>query len=268
MAQTPSKACCNTPPIVAQGYVRPVPIPPPSTRNLTPAQQPKGQYTQVDGMKTYETGPSDASRGLLIVYDIFGFWPQTIQGADILAHSDTHKPYRAFMPDFLEGAPADISWFPPDTPEKGEKLGAFFGAQGAPPKTVPRVPKVVAELQAKHPQIKEWAVLGFCWGGKIVALNAGAGSPFKAAVAAHPAMVDAGDAKGVKIPYLMLPSKGEEKKDVDAFAAALTVPHEIEWFPEQEHGFMAARGNLGDKSVVAAYEKAYQKTLTFLHEHM
>lgn len=80
-----------------------------------------------------------------MVYDIFGFFPQTLQGADILAHSDSEKQYQIFMPDFFEGSPADISWYPPDTPEKGEKLGAFFGKEAAPPKTVPRVPKIVQE---------------------------------------------------------------------------------------------------------------------------
>lgn len=31
-----------------------------------------------------------------------------------------------FMPDFFDGKPADISWYPPDTDEKGKKLGEFF----------------------------------------------------------------------------------------------------------------------------------------------
>ena len=69
------------------------------------------------------TGPSNASQAILAVYDIFGFFPQTIQGADILAHSDKEHPYQVFVPDFFDGEPADISWYPPDTKEKGEKLG-------------------------------------------------------------------------------------------------------------------------------------------------
>lgn len=31
-----------------------------------------------------------------------------------------------FMPDFFDGKPADISWYPPDTDDKGKKLGEFF----------------------------------------------------------------------------------------------------------------------------------------------
>ena len=71
------------------------------------------------------------------------------------------------MPDWFEGSPADISWYPPDNKEKGEKLGSFFQTTAAPPKTVPRVPKVVQELSQKHPEIKEWGVVGYCWGGKV-----------------------------------------------------------------------------------------------------
>jgi len=41
--------------------------------------------------------------------DIFGFFPQTLQGADILALSGPQR-YRVFMPDFFDGEPAPIEW--------------------------------------------------------------------------------------------------------------------------------------------------------------
>ena len=46
-------------------------------------------------------------------------------------------------PDFFDGKPADISWYPPDNDEKGKKLGEFFNTQAAPPKTLERIPKVL-----------------------------------------------------------------------------------------------------------------------------
>jgi dienelactone hydrolase len=103
----------------------------------------------------------------LVVYDIFGFFPQTLQGADILATGDQEKPHRIFMPDFFEGKPADISWYPPDTDEKGQKLGEFFKTTAAPPKTVEKVKSVMDELKSSNPNIKEWGVVGYCWGGKV-----------------------------------------------------------------------------------------------------
>lgn len=78
MAQ--SHACCTVPPVVSEGYSG------------------KGSYTTVDGLKTYATGASGAKTGILVVYDIFGFFPQTIQGADILATGDKERQYQVFMP--------------------------------------------------------------------------------------------------------------------------------------------------------------------------
>jgi hypothetical protein len=99
-----SAACCSVPAVVAKDYKE------------------KGKYITVDGLKCYATGPSDAKKAILVVYDIFGYFPQTIQGADILAHGDKENQYQVFMPDFLENSYADISWFPPDT---GESLIAI-----------------------------------------------------------------------------------------------------------------------------------------------
>ncbi|KAF1348768.1 Alpha/Beta hydrolase protein [Delphinella strobiligena] len=248
MAQ--SHACCTVPPVVSKGYKE------------------KGEWITIDGMKTYRTGPSSAKSALLVVYDIFGFFPQTLQGADILAHADKDHQYQVFIPDFFEGKPVPIEWYPPDTKEKGEKLGEFFSTTGAPPKTVGRVPKVVDELNSKYSSINEWGVVGFCWGGKIVNLTSQSGSKFKAAAACHPAMVDPSDAPGVTIPYLMIPSKDEDKEAVQKWQQGLKVKNQVEWFDDQVHGFMAARGDLEDEHVKKQYEKAYRILLNFFHENM
>lgn len=250
MSNTQSEACCNTPAVVSHGYKE------------------KGQWTEVAGMKTYTTGPSSAKQALLVVYDIFGFFPQTLQGADILAHADQEHQYQVYMPDFFDGKPADISWYPPDNKEKGEKLGEFFKTSAAPPKTLERIPKVIQEIQSKNSNIKEWGIVGYCWGGKIVSLSSGKNSAFKAAAAAHPAMVDPNDAKNVSIPFCLLPSKDEDKEAVEGFEKNLTVPHHLQWFDDQVHGFMAARGDLSQQNVKEKYEQGYKVLLDFFHKHM
>ncbi|KAK1824784.1 hypothetical protein LTR12_000841 [Friedmanniomyces endolithicus] len=232
MTSTQSKACCTVPPVVAEGY------------------EEKGEYLTIEGMKTYATqipgksGPKTAKSAILNVYDIFGFFPQTLQGADILAHADAEHQYQVFMPDFFDGKPADISWYPPDNEEKGKKLGEydypshpterpawFFNTLAAPPKTLERIPKVLKAIQAERPDIKEWAIVGFCWGGKIVNLVSQEGTLFKAAAACHPAMVDAKDAPGITIPYAMFPSKDESKEDVEAWEKGLKVKNVVKWWP-------------------------------------
>jgi hypothetical protein len=77
---TQSKACCTVPPVVSEGYKE------------------KGEWITINGMKTYATGPKDAQSALLVIFDIFGHFSQTLQGADILAHSDKDHQYQVFMP--------------------------------------------------------------------------------------------------------------------------------------------------------------------------
>ncbi|KAK4898416.1 hypothetical protein LTR27_004012 [Elasticomyces elasticus] len=250
MTSTQSKACCTVPPVVAEGYKQ------------------KGDYITIEGMKTYATGPKSAKSAILVVYDIFGFFPQTLQGADILAHADKEHQYQVFMPDFFDGKSADISWYPPDNEEKGKKLGEFFKTSAAPPKTLERIPKVLKQIEAERPDIKEWAIVGYCWGGKIVNLISQQGTPFKAAAACHPAMVDANDASGVTIPYAMFPSKDEPKDDVEKWQANIKVKNVVRWWPNQVHGFMAARADLKDEKVKEDYQKAYEELLSFFHDNM
>lgn len=72
------------------------------------------------------TGPADSDRAILAVYDIFGFFPQTIQGADILAYGDADRKYQVFMPDFFEGNTAELEWYPPTDDDKKAKIGKWF----------------------------------------------------------------------------------------------------------------------------------------------
>lgn len=85
-----NEACCNIPPVVSKGY------------------KPRGSYEEIGGMKTYVTGPADATKGILVIYDIFGYFDQTLQGADILAYSDDKQKYRVYMPDWFHGKPCPI----------------------------------------------------------------------------------------------------------------------------------------------------------------
>ena len=144
----------------------------------------------------------------------------------------------------------------------------FFKTSAAPPKTLERLPKVLEEIQSQRSSIKQWATVGFCWGGKIVNLSSQKDTPWKVAASCHPAMVDAGDAAATTIPFAMLPSKDEPKEDVEKWQQNIKVKNIVEWFPDQVHGFMAARGDLSDANVKKEYERAYKLLLDFFHEHM
>lgn len=63
-----------------------------------------------DGIGKDVTGPDDATKAIVVIYDIFGYFEQTLQGADILAHSGEQK-YKVYIPDFFKGDPCPIEWY-------------------------------------------------------------------------------------------------------------------------------------------------------------
>ncbi|KAL9104873.1 MAG: hypothetical protein Q9187_008854, partial [Circinaria calcarea] len=190
-----------------------------------------------------------------------------------------------FIPDFFFGKSADLSWYPPDNQEKWEKLGAFFQAAAAPPKNAEKVPGIVKEITEKTGGIiQKWGALGMCWGGKILSLTSGPGTPFSAVAEVHPAMVDPSDAGRITVPLCMLASKDENPDDVKKFKEGLKVENHVETFGDQIHGWMAARyaypiplpdwkigrlrllnsADLNNPRVKEEYERGYSIVLDFL----
>jgi hypothetical protein len=66
---------------------------------------------RTDYLPTDVTGSASAKKAIFVIYDVFGFFEQTIQGADILAQGAKGEGYQVFMPDFFDGNPADIAWY-------------------------------------------------------------------------------------------------------------------------------------------------------------
>ncbi|KAL0937590.1 dienelactone hydrolase [Colletotrichum truncatum] len=243
-----SQACCNIPPVIAKGY------------------QAKGSYEEIGGLKTYVTGPADAKKAIVVIYDIFGYFDQTLQGADILATSDAQK-YRVFIPDWFAGEPCPIEWFPPNTEEKQKNLGGFF-QKFPPPKVAGQVPDYVKAIQSKYSSLESFGILGYCWGGKVVSLvTSGDSNPFKVGAEIHPAMVEPEDAKGIKIPLIMLASKDEPEDAVKQFEENLTTAKHVETFKDQIHGWMAARSDLEDARVKEEYTRGYKTVLQFFSKN-
>jgi dienelactone hydrolase len=213
------------------------------------------------------TGPVDATKGLISIFDIFGFVPQTLQGADILASGNETQTHKVFMPDWFKGNAVPAEWYPPDTEEKQKKLGEWFG-NNDPGKVAAALPAYVKAAQAANPSIKSWAILGYCWGGKVVELvTSSAANPFAAAAVAHPAMIDPKGAEKITVPFALLASGEDPAEDVKAFESGLNVPHHVETFKDQVHGWMAARADLSDARQKAEYARGYQTVLDFFGKH-
>ncbi|EGD94076.1 dienelactone hydrolase [Trichophyton tonsurans CBS 112818] len=243
-----NEACCNIPPVITSGYV------------------PKGSYEELGGLKTYVTGASDATKGIVAVFDIFGYVDQTVQGADILGASSGSK-YKVFMPDWFKGNPCPTEWYPPDTEQKQKDLGAWFG-NNAPHGVADALPGYVEALKAANPSIESWALIGYCWGGKVTELVTSRDSnPFSIAAGIHPAMVDTAGADKIRVPYMLLASQEEPADTIKEFESKLNVPHHVETFGDQVHGWMAARADLANPRSKEEYIRGYKTVLRFFNQH-
>jgi dienelactone hydrolase len=95
----------------------------------------------------------------------------------------------------------------------------------------------------------------------------GDSNPFKIAAAPHPAMIDPSDAEKIPVPYILLASGEEPADTVKEFERKLKVPHHVETFADQVHGWMAARADLSDPRVKEEYIRGYKTVLEFFGKH-
>ena len=138
-----------------------------------------------------KTGPSNASTAILVIGDIFGFGSQVLQarhlmlvfsaqfssdpfafsqGADILAYGgDSSHQHAVYVPDFLRGQYAHHQWFTSKSSENQKAMGEYFGGPANPAKALEAIPASIKDIESEsNGTIKTWAVLGLCWGGKVM----------------------------------------------------------------------------------------------------
>ncbi|KAG8931188.1 hypothetical protein FRC02_003084 [Tulasnella sp. 418] len=238
-----NKACCSIPPVQSEGY------------------EPKGSYGPYAGLdKAYFVGPEDAENAIIFVFDIFGYYPQTLQAADILAQT---LNVRVVMPDWFRGKPMDLRHFPPLTDENKKAIGDFFGDIGRTDKRLPELYAVAEQL--KKDGAKKVASVGQCWGGKMNIL-AGATDHFVAVAAIHPAFTDPADAEKLKVPLALFPSKDDtpDQCQIQAELAKKVSPlSDYKEYLNMHHGWAAARGDLQDPENLKEYEDVYSRLATF-----
>jgi len=245
--QNSNTACCSIPP-VHHDY------------------EAKGEYKSFAGIdKVYMVGPEGTGKAIIIIYDIFGYFPQTLQGADILAEA---VQTRVLMPDFLKGKPFPVDKFPPKGKTEEAELQLFFATTANPVLTLPYITAVGEQL--KKEGVSKVGVLGFCWGGKLSILSGHQEWP-DAVAAIHPAMLSAGDADALKVPLGLFPTQDEPIEEYEKMIKAISdkpwaSKNVYKVYPTQIHGFAAARGDLTDPEVKAQYEDVYGRTATFFKE--
>ncbi len=90
------------------------------------------------------------------------------------------------MPDFFQGEALPISLYPPDTEEKRAVAKEFMATKADVGKNVGKLLEVVKEGKERWGHVRKWGGYGLCWGGKMVVLVSGEGTPFLASGQAHP----------------------------------------------------------------------------------
>ncbi|TEY49946.1 hypothetical protein BOTCAL_0281g00040 [Botryotinia calthae] len=133
----PSAACCKGTPISLHG----------------PEYKLSGEFIDVEGTKYYVTGPENAKSSILLVYDIFGFWTQTLLGADILAATKTSSSQgmKVFVPGFFgPGNEADIAYWPADTDKKWDYILKVFEEQAEKEKNLKKTLGVYEGVEEKR----------------------------------------------------------------------------------------------------------------------
>jgi len=216
------EACCTLPPVKAE-------------------YTPKGSYIEVNGMKVYSVGATDAKVAVIGVYDVFGFHNNTLQFADLVSQA-AHA--RVLIPDFFRGSPWTEEMM--KTRDRSE-LFKWIQQEGSWEKLQPDL-NAVTEVAKKDGAHKVF-LFGFCWGAKIaqhgVMQDA---TTYSGAAFIHPSVFTNEEAKHVKAPIILVPSKDEA--DMLPYMGALKEANpavyaksEHHRFDDVHHGYCAARGD-------------------------
>ncbi|KAH8835855.1 hypothetical protein DL96DRAFT_1575833 [Flagelloscypha sp. PMI_526] len=240
-----NEACCSIPPVQSD-------------------YTPKGNFKSIGQFqRVYVTG-TNTKKALVCVYDIFGFFPQTQQGADILAST---LDVTVYMPDFFEpDGPFPLEKYPPTTEEAKKELQDFFGGIASPPATVEKLLGFGKTIREQG--VETLGAYGFCWGGKVTIVASAEGTPFDATAIVHPAMLSPSDAEKITIPFAMYISKDEPIEEYEKIVKILegkpfAAKNDSKNYSNMFHGWAAARGDLTKEDNKKEYEDVYSRLATF-----
>ncbi|KAG0286804.1 hypothetical protein BGZ96_009154 [Linnemannia gamsii] len=224
------EVCCNTSPTNAEWVNKGVD---------------KVLPTKVNGEDrlTYRTGPKESKRGIIGIYDIFGFHPTAYQFFDRLALAN--EGFKVSVPhmfkvvspveQLLGNRPALMEWVSKHGDYKNSHLDALIRA-------------AVEDLRADG--CTSFSIIGQCWGTWIAVQAASEeDSLFLAAGGPHPSMTTIETVKDVRCPLILLASKDED----DMLPVVESVKHKnfaVESFHKRfenmHHGWCGCRGDWKD----------------------
>jgi len=200
----------------------------------------------------------------MILYDVFGFSSQIIEGADIFAHSSSSSSKDGgsedgcltFMPAFFGTTPAPLEWAPIDGEMDEAKLEPFCETHGATEPTLARMEELRRRFVEMYPRAEKWGLVGYCWGGYTANFALLPPTSYLAATILHPGFPIT-CAPRIACPLLVLCSKDEPESDYAEYVPLLKVPHSVVRFDDMVHGWLSARGDLERGEVRKGFDNGY-----------
>ncbi|KAF7887256.1 uncharacterized protein EAF02_003903 [Botrytis sinoallii] len=210
----------------------------------------KGAWETIAGIPVYVSGASKPTNALMVIYDVFGAAPQTLQGADLLAAALEPLNIVVIVPDLFDGKKAQAEWFKDPSEEARVAKAAFMEFISAIDRWEKLVGEVVADCGKKWDGVNAWACLGLCWGGKVAAATSRKGTPWTVSGQVHPSRLTKEDAERITIPHIVLASNGEDAKAVQEYKDVLEAGNGVvETYSTMHHGWMGARANFEMKTM-------------------
>ncbi|MCJ1360061.1 MAG: hypothetical protein MMC33_010064 [Icmadophila ericetorum] len=221
---------------------------------VTGTYEPKGKYIKLGDLEQcYITGSPSSPRGIIFIYDAFGYTPQTLQAADLLS---TALNAVVLIPDYYKGGALQPEWVPADTLETEKHREHFRKVTANVPNNLPVVKRSLEDAKGLCPEVGEkWGVWGLCWGGKIAALSSQKDTPFKVSGQGHGGGSLREDALAISIPHICLAAPSDDKDGgIAAYKEVLPQPpHHVEIYEKMFHGWMGAKVDLENEEQRGEY---------------
>ncbi|XP_006459821.1 hypothetical protein AGABI2DRAFT_191660 [Agaricus bisporus var. bisporus H97] len=241
-------------------------------RGVSHEGTPGGQNTVVNGVAVYIAKPTvdyPKDKAVLFLPDVFG---KELVNAQLLADDFARNGFYCVIPDLFNG-----DALPPNAMnEPGFDIMKWFPNHG-PEQTRPTLNKVMAGLQEQG--VKEFAAVGYCFGGRYV-FDLAFENLIKVAAVCHPSLLKIpADLETYlnksKVPLLInsctvdsqFPIPAQEKADQILGNGKFEPGYKREYFDGCTHGF-AVRGDLSDPKVKAGKEGAFKATVEWFFKYI